>query len=149
MDWTAERAREAEATLRKWRAMTDRVEATEVSEQVLVALADDLNTAGAVAELHKLAAAEDRGTLKASAGLMGLLHEALGDWASSVEFDFKDLEATLSETRAKALQSKDFAEVDRLKSLLIDAGVEVRMSKEGVELLAGPGFDATKLEALT
>jgi cysteinyl-tRNA synthetase len=30
----------------------------------------------------------------------------------------------------------------------MDAGVEVRMSKAGVELLPGAGFDATKLEGL-
>ena len=37
---------------------------------------------------------------------------------------------------------------DRLKSALIDAGVEVRMSKAVVELIAGPKFDASKLEGL-
>ena len=44
--------------------------------------------------------------------------------------------------------SKDFAAVDALKSALTAAGVEVRMSKAGVELLPGPGFDAAKLEGL-
>ena len=46
------------------------------------------------------------------------------------------------------MASKDFAEVDRLKAGLIAAGVEVRMSKAGVELVAGAGFDATGLEGL-
>ena len=44
--------------------------------------------------------------------------------------------------------SKDFAAVDALKSALTAAGVEVRRSKAGVELLPGPGFDAAKLEGL-
>jgi cysteinyl-tRNA synthetase len=44
------------------------------------------------------------------------------------------------------METKDFSEVDRLKSDLIEAGVEVRMSKEGVELVPGPGFDPSKLE---
>ena len=34
------------------------------------------------------------------------------------------------------------------KAALIEAGVEVRMSKAGVELLPGAGFDAAKLEGL-
>ena len=46
------------------------------------------------------------------------------------------------------MESKDFSSVDALKSALTAAGVEVRMSKAGVELLLGPGFDAEKLEGL-
>jgi cysteinyl-tRNA synthetase len=43
------------------------------------------------------------------------------------------------------MQTKDFSQVDALKTMLLDAGVEVRMSKAGVELIAGAGFDAAKL----
>ena len=46
------------------------------------------------------------------------------------------------------MKTKNFSQVDRLKSALLDAGVEVQMSKEGVVLSAGPNFDAYKLEAL-
>ena len=46
------------------------------------------------------------------------------------------------------METKDFAEVDRLKSALLAAGVEVRMSKEGVSLSAGTGFDPAALEGL-
>jgi cysteinyl-tRNA synthetase len=58
------------------------------------------------------------------------------------------LEADLSLARETAMETKDFSEVDRLKTALLDAGVEVRMSKAGVELIAGPNFDSSKLEAL-
>ncbi|MEO2106527.1 MAG: cysteine--tRNA ligase, partial [Actinomycetota bacterium] len=47
-----------------------------------------------------------------------------------------------------AMQTKDFTEVDRLKAALTAAGVEVRMSKQGVELLPGPDFDPDKLDGL-
>jgi cysteinyl-tRNA synthetase len=57
-----------------------------------------------------------------------------------------ELKMTLIYNFAK--QNKDFSEVDRLKSALVAAGVEVRMSKAGVELLPGPGFDPAKLEGL-
>ena len=36
----------------------------------------------------------------------------------------------------------------QIAAQLTNAGVEVRMSAAGVELLAGPGFDAAKLDAL-
>ena len=147
MDWTAEKAREAEATLRKWRAMVDGLEAGPVPEGVLKAVADDLNTAGAIAELHKLAGAGDAAALKAGAGLLGLLTPELGDWAA-VSVDLTALADRLAGARSAAMESKDFSEVDRLKTALLAAGVEVRMSKAGGELLPGAGFDAAKLEGL-
>jgi cysteinyl-tRNA synthetase len=54
----------------------------------------------------------------------------------------------LTSLRATAMATKDFSAVDALKSALIAAGVEVRMSKAGVELVPGPDFDPAKLEAL-
>ena len=54
----------------------------------------------------------------------------------------------LEELRLTALSTKDFSKVDELKSALVGVGVEVRIGKEGVTLLAGPNFDPTKLEAL-
>jgi cysteinyl-tRNA synthetase len=69
----------------------------------------------------------------------------MGTWAE-VGYDFSSFEALLGAARDDAMVSKDFGEVDRLKAAFLAAGVEVRMSKAGVELLAGPGFDAGKLE---
>jgi cysteinyl-tRNA synthetase len=54
----------------------------------------------------------------------------------------------LTSLRTAAIATKDFTAVDALKSALIAAGVEVRMSKAGVELVPGPNFDPAKLEAL-
>ncbi|WP_370158963.1 cysteine--tRNA ligase [Salipiger bermudensis] len=147
MDWTAEKAREAEATLRKWRGMVADVEVGAVPETVVSVLADDLNTAGAIAELHKLASSGDLGGLKAGAGLLGLLTPEMGAW-DEVSMDLSELADKLAAVRAAAMESKDFSEVDRMKAALLEAGVEVRMSKAGVELLPGAGFDAAKLEGL-
>ncbi|WP_335946134.1 cysteine--tRNA ligase [Salipiger bermudensis] len=147
MDWTAEKAREAEATLRKWRGMVADVEVGAVPETVVSVLADDLNTAGAIAELHKLASSGDLGGLKAGAGLLGLLTPEMGAW-DEVSVDLSGLADKLAAVRAAAMESKDFSEVDRMKAALLEAGVEVRMSKAGVELLPGAGFDAAKLEGL-
>jgi cysteinyl-tRNA synthetase len=147
MDWTAKKAGEAEATLRKWRALTAGIEpAASAAAAVTDALADDLNTAGAIAELHKIAAAGDAALLLASARLMGLLTEELGGWAEGP--DLSAHEARLFAARTAAMESKDFAEVDRLKAAYQAAGLEVRMSKTGVELVPGAGFDAAALDGL-
>ena len=147
MDWTAKKAAEAEATLRKWRGLVEGVAPSEVSPKALEAIADDLNTAGALAEMHRLAGAGDLGALKATADLLGLLTEELGGW-DKVDVDLSGWAENLSEARAKAMETKDFSTVDAMKQALIAAGVEVRMSKDGVELVPGPGFDAAKLEDL-
>ncbi|WP_282058587.1 cysteine--tRNA ligase [Lentibacter algarum] len=147
MDWTEKKREEAEATLRKWRGMIQGVETGDVSNALLASLADDLNTAGAIAELHRLATAGEVGALKASAEMIGLLNDDMGAWAKGQ--DMSAYEAMLFEARQTAMQTKDFSDVDRLKAAFVEAGLEVRMSKEGVELVPSAGFDLSKLEGLT
>ncbi len=148
MDWTADKAREAEGVLRKWRGLVAGIEpAPSPAPAVLAALADDLNTAGALAALHQLAAAGDHAGLKASAGLLGLLGEDLGGWVDA-GVDLAPLAGRLVALREAALLSKDFAPVDAMKAALVAAGVEVRMSKAGVELVPGAGFDAGRLRGI-
>ncbi len=149
MDWTEKKRGEAEATLRKWRNLTAGVEpAPNPAPAVVAALADDLNTAGALAELHKLASAGQTAELLASAQLIGLLTDELGDWAAAPAVDLSALAAKLHETRLAAMETKDFSAVDAMKSALTAAGVQIRMSKEGVELEPGPNFDAAKLDGI-
>ncbi|MEL6689643.1 MAG: cysteine--tRNA ligase [Pseudomonadota bacterium] len=144
MDWTEKKRAEAEATLRKWRAMAE--PGGEVDPAVVAAISDDLNTHGALTELHRLAS-EGRGAdLKASAEMLGLLTDALGGW-DSTDVDLTEWVERLTTARAQAMETKDFSSVDALKSQLTAAGVEVRMSKQGVELVPGASFDASKLDA--
>ncbi len=147
MDWTAEKAAQAEATLRKWRGMVAGVAPAAPNVAVLAALADDLNTAGAIAELHALAGAGDAAGLKGSAALLGLLEDGMGGWAEA-GVDLSPYAARLAALREAAMASKDFGPVDAMKAALLAAGAEVRMSKAGVEVLPGPGFEAAKLEGL-
>jgi cysteinyl-tRNA synthetase len=164
MDWTAEKARAAEATLRKWRTVTERVVPGNPSKVVVDALSNDLNMPEALSELHRMARMIARqepasnepvdllaGLLSgflASAQLLGLLLPEMGEWAAAPEADLSGLADKLATLRANALETKDFAPVDAMKQALIAAGVEVRMSKAGVELLPGPDFDSAKLEGL-
>ena len=145
MDWTEAKAVEAEKILRKWRKMTDSSFASEeVSQVVLNAVADDLNTVSAMVELHAIAARGDSDQLKASASLLGLLGDDMGNWARRIDLSY--WENKLLEARQTALQSKDFTKLDRLKSVYISAGLDVRMGKTGVELVPAAGFDIGKLD---
>ena len=147
MDWTAKKAQDAEKTLRKWRALSAGIEpASCAASDVLSCLSDDLNTAGAIGVLHQLAAQADAAGLLAGAQIMGLLLPQMGDWAATVDVDLSAYAAALETARVAAMQSKDFSQVDQMKVMLTGAGVEVRMSKAGVDLLPSAGFDATKLE---
>lgn len=147
MDWTEKKRAEAEAVLRRWRGLTAGIEpAPSPAPAVVAALADDLNTPGALAELHRLANAGDAAGLLASARLLGLLEAGQGAWAEAP--DLSGMAARLEAARAAARESGDFAQVDALKAALTAAGVEVRMSKDGIELVPGAGFDPAALERI-
>ncbi|MFN3972617.1 MAG: cysteine--tRNA ligase [Gemmobacter sp.] len=154
MDWTEEKAAQARETLWKWRRQLDGVErakrASVLPGSVYEALTDDLNTSLAIARLHDLSARGDLDELAASLELLGF-----GDgWESGL---YRDPEAMMrlaalrdrmAALREAAKQTRDFAPIDALKAALVAAGVEVRMSKAGVELVPGPDFDGTRLEPL-
>jgi len=151
LDWTEKRVEEAEATLRRWRALTvNAVAADTVPAGVVEALADDLNTPKAVAELHALAGQGDVAGLVAAARLLGLLTPELGGWAAAPEADAEVaalLEELLGE-RQLARKAKDFARADALRDGLTAAGVVVKDTLQGAEWELSPEFDAAKLEAL-
>ncbi len=150
MDWTEKKAGEAEATLRKWRALTAGIEpAATAAAAVVSALADDLNTAGAISEMHKLAAQGDAAGLLASARLMGLLSEELGDWAQELDKsifaeeigEWMNLRAALKFQARELMKSGDnttggklFALADQMRDEILPRfGFDVRDTKGGYE----------------
>jgi cysteinyl-tRNA synthetase len=154
MDWTEKKRAEAEAVLLKWRAQTRGVIPGRPHPAVEAALADDLNTAGAIAELHALSSASDVTTLMASARLLGLLTDDLAGWEDVGPADSGDLSRLddishwLTAARVAAKARKDFSAVDAYKRALAEAGVEVRMTKDSVELVPTAGFDSGRLWAI-
>ena len=147
MDWTVKKAQEAEVTLRKWRKLTKDIQDSKlISEEVIEALNDDLNTSKAITALHGIAKRGDAKTLKASAQLLGLLNNQMGGWVEENTFDLSALEALILDVRDKAMKTKDFSELDNLKSSFISAGLDVQMSKDGIKLIVGLQFDSSKLE---
>ena len=160
MDWTTEKAKQAEATLRKWRGLVAGVEpAPSPSALLLETLADDLNTAGAIAVLHALAHQGDAAGLKASAALLGLLEDALSGWEAPRHIGPAGKAAgsddalalridRLVARRAEAKAAKDFNRADVLRNGLLAAGVIVTDTPQGPKWAFGDIVDATLLETL-
>jgi cysteinyl-tRNA synthetase len=158
MDWTAEKAVTGAVKLEDYVRLVELFGDLEAAKtlapvsEIVDALADDLNTHSALQALEYLANHSHYDDLARGLVFLGF-------------FSFEQLEQKLANIREKkeklphyadrlqkardaAMQTKDFAQVDRLKSALIAAGVEVRMSKDGVELVPGPDFDPAGLEGL-
>ena len=148
MDWTERKAEEAEKTLRKWRALTDGVPPSGSIKAVVSALADDLNTPEAIAELHQRALVGASPSLLASARLLGLLTDETGGWTDVGTLSGADLsivagkEVSFQQWRSFAMENKDFSRIDRLKREFSAAGVEVRMLVDRVQLVPTDKFDA-------
>ncbi len=149
MDWTEKKREEAEKTLRKWYAQAEQAQGTgKPYNAVVAALSDDLNTAGAISEMHQLSLANDVSTLRYTLQFLGFMQDAPPQWANAPSVDLSAYESLLCQARQSAMQTKDFTTLDRLKHKLLAAGVEVRMSKSDVELVPGPNFDPAKLDGL-
>jgi len=163
MDWTEKKREEAEATLRKWRALTDGERPEGDDSRIVAALADDLNTPEALSVMHRMARKGDAASLKAAGALVGLLGDDLEDWSwrrfastdGVVQFlgDGDETHAHLAHVvgaRWKELRSeRDYESADALKARALDAGLELRDMKTVVQAEMLSNFDPAKLEALT
>jgi cysteinyl-tRNA synthetase len=112
--------------------------AGEPGDGLMAALCDDLNTPRALAELHDAAGALNRagddgardaarGRLLAGANLLGLLQQDPEDWfkggAAGGDGPSAEEIENLIQQRADARKQKNFAEADRIRDVLADAGV--------------------------
>ncbi|MDJ0946678.1 MAG: cysteine--tRNA ligase [Kiloniellales bacterium] len=138
LDVTREKIEEAKAQLdRLYGALRHAGEAgpAEVPEAILAALADDLNTPQALAELHEIAGALNKaakteekarlkGRLLAGGALLGLLEADPEVWfhGGSGALSAEKIEAQI-EARKQARKAKDFAEADRIRDDLAAQGI--------------------------
>jgi len=151
MDWTEKKAREAEKTLKKWyRQIGTSTERGTPHELVINDLCDDLNTHAALSECHQLSLVDDIPTLRASLALLGLFDGKIPEWARVK--GFSDAESGLIESllsgRATAKKNKNFAEADRIRDGLLDAGLKVKDTIAGPEYEKTADFDVDKLDVL-
>jgi len=146
LSWTDSLVAQSKATLNGLYRKIGDVESGEPDELVLDALRDDLNTPLAIARLAKV---NDPGTLKASAGLLGLLSDTESSWfgrtlsvglAAEVDVAVK-LEAKVirGETyirqkiveRTQAKKNRDFATADRIRDELKAEGIQLLDRADG------------------
>ena len=139
LDWTPETPRAARAALdRLYGALRNQpadIARPEDVAPVLAALDDDLNTPGALAALHALAAqvhstddparrAELAAALREAGAALGILQKNAVDWAQSGAGDKDHIEALVS-ARLQARAARDWARADALRAALHAMGIEV------------------------
>jgi len=125
MDWTVAGMRESWNTLEKWYDTVEPLADTGVGEGLLAALADDLNTPAAIAELHKSSPEHLAGGL----ALLGfsVKPEAL---KSKKSVDTAAIERAI-EARLAARKAKDFKESDRIRDELAAQGIILKDGPTG------------------
>jgi cysteinyl-tRNA synthetase len=140
LDWTVERLTQARATLVELSEVLAGVDAAAAPhDDILAALADDLNTPSAISIIHGLVKSVKRGNsetasaLKASLAFMGLLDgETRGDLMvgeKKKRVDAMKVDILIAE-RLAARRARDFKESDRLRDALAAMGVTIKDSKD-------------------
>ena len=142
IDWTKSATEQAAIALDTFQHVTKMSDVRDgrISTAVLSALADDLNTPLAIAELHRLAGEARTGNFHAACDLKSTC-QFLGFNLRDVSFQDilrrqrKDIDEAkiqaLIDARARARAAKDFAESDRIRDELAAIGVVLKDSKDG------------------
>ena len=147
MDWNNSKALEAKSILRKWRGLLkNNFEIVPLPEEVIKILSDDLNTAGVISLLHNYASNGEIGKLKAGANFLGILTQELSDWCADV--DMSSLEGLFTDLRKRAIESKNYENIDELRSKLTNAGVDVQIGKSNVALVPNASFDLQEVNKI-
>ena len=147
MDWNNSKALEAKNILRKWRGLLkNNSEIVPIPTEAINILSDDLNTSGVISLLHKYASNGEIGKLKASANFLGILTDELSEWCADV--DLSSLEELFTDLRKRAIDSKNFGNVDELRSKLTSAGVDVQIGKVDVSLEPNASFDLQEVNKI-
>ena len=161
IDWTEDKREEAEKTLVQWYNATEGVVPAGAPDPLFVAaLADDLNTSGAMSRLHSLARSQEFARLKASMRMLGFRDsEELDWWRTAVVYlpsvakagtgsMHVGLIAPLLDRMQQARISKNYSEADRLRNAMIASGLKISVGKHGPIAEVPRQFDPTLLRDL-
>jgi len=140
LDWNDRLINECQNTINKWyESYVELKKPILIPDEYLNPLYDDLNTAGYIANLHKLYEKSQKGDLKdrevftSACNFIGLLNESKSQWES-----FKKIKIQISEDeilkkikeRNLARENKDYQESDKIRDYLSDKGVLIE-DKDG------------------
>ena len=142
LDWNDNVIHQAKKLLDKLYSLLNELndvkESKEPDNDLIEILFDDLNTPGLMANINKLLKnAEsleegDKPNLKSNLLLIGKLMGILEDKSyNQISSEFKDKVDNLIEDRSNAKKKRDFELADKIRSELIDLGVEINDSPEG------------------
>ncbi|MCC6920614.1 MAG: cysteine--tRNA ligase [Alphaproteobacteria bacterium] len=141
-NWTEAGANEARTVMRGWYEAVAKVEdeaPVAPPGAVVAAVSDDLNSPEAIAELHRLRSAAGKSkdaarALRAGGLLLGFFGQTAEQYRSwmpaKLPITAEEIEALIA-ARAEARKSKNFAEADRVRDRLLDAGLTVEDSAAG------------------
>ncbi|MEM6746421.1 MAG: cysteine--tRNA ligase [Pseudomonadota bacterium] len=138
LEWSDDLLASSKAQLDKFYRAAGDAEPGAVSDGVLAALSDDLNTPAAFAALHELreqaqgGSAEAASSLRASGQLLGLLYETEEAWfqGGGSDDDAARYDALLIE-RAEARKAKNFARADEIRDQLTEEGIIIEDGPQG------------------
>ena len=149
LDWTENKVEESQKLQIKWEKLVANCESGVISEKVLNAVADDLNTPLALSEMHKLAKSGNVKDLKASGCFLGLFDNPISHKSETILPDeVQNLITELLNERADARFKKDYAKADKLRDGFVKAGLIISDTENGIDWELGENFDLKKLEAL-
>jgi cysteinyl-tRNA synthetase len=149
LDWTENKVEESQKLQKKWEKLVANCESGVISEKVLNAVADDLNTPLALSEMHKLAKSGNVKDLKASGSFLGLFDNPISYKSETILSDeVQNLITELLKERADARFRKDYAKADKLRDGFVKAGLIISDTENGIDWELEEDFDLKKLEAL-
>jgi cysteinyl-tRNA synthetase len=133
IDWTLKGLQESERTLASWFEAASAEAEPRPAPAVLAALADDLNTPKAIAELHALRGRAGHKSLAGSLAFLGFDRTSFGEWRASRAPEpavaAEEIERLVT-ARYAARREKNFAEADRIRAELDGMGIALRDGKD-------------------
>jgi len=128
IDFSIKRLEEAENLLSRWKYHA--AAPTQVSEEVLTALVDDLNTSSAIQALHSLAIEANvdetaAGKFMATAGILGLAPPKI-----KIAADMEVFIKTRISDRLAAIADKNWGTADQIRDELLVRGIQLKDGKD-------------------
>ncbi|MEJ0076108.1 MAG: cysteine--tRNA ligase [Alphaproteobacteria bacterium] len=134
INWTVKGLQEAEKALANFFDAASSDAEPRPAPGVLDALADDLNTPKAIAEMHALRNAAGRKALAGTLAFFGFRPEAFAQWrdarAPAPSLPVEEIDRRIA-ARLSARKARNFAEADRIRDELAALGVVLKDSKDG------------------